>query len=610
MKDESSVWGRAQRLLATGTLILATGAMSASAAQAHGGRPVQRSRALDVQPFPGTPDASPGSDVGFPALLPRQIKALSVTGSRSGRHRGRLAELPGGGGAAFIPKRPFAPGERVLVQAALSSPAAGTASGAPDATHLSFSFGVAVSAPRALVAPALGAMLGDGAYAAGAQVQNFYSEPWLHPPAPVVSGRDPDPGQGDIVGDVENSEQVGPLILDPQGQLIYFQPLVHAVAFDVSVQKYLGQSVLTYWRGPAIDFGHEVILNHHYQQIATVYAGHGDYADAHAFEITPQGNALIDVYAPVKADLSSIGGPRHGILMDSIIQEINIATGQVIWEWHASGHVALGATHAGKPGPWPFDFFHINSIQQLPGNKLLVSGRNTWSLYEIDMTTGRIMLVIGGKHSSLKIGPGAHFEWQHNARMHPDGTITVFDNGSDGPITSEPQSRALRLRLDLKHRRATLVNAWLDNPPLLSSSQGSVEPLPDGNTFIEWGANAYFTEWSRTGNELFSLHFGLPVASYRGLRLRWWGQPKSPPSVAAVPTPRGTRVYASWNGATTVRSWRVLSGPAASALSPRTQFPKTSFETRMWVPATAGYFAVQALGSAGQVLGTSAAVAR
>jgi len=612
--------------------------------------------ALDVQPFPGTPDVSPQTDVGFPALRPGQIRTLRVTGSRSGRHLGRLTELPGGGGAAFIPARPFAPGERVTVQATLSSPAAGTATGDPGATRIGFSFGVAVAAPPALAARALRAAAledlapdaagstaaatgptsaapgspaaataaagptaaaaaapfpGAEAHPAATALQLFYSEPWLHPPVAYVSGTDPDPGQGDIFGDIENSVQVGPLILDPQGRLVYFQPLHHAVAFDVSVQRYQGQPVLTYWRGPAIDYGREVILNQHYQQIASVRAGHGDYADAHEFQITPQGNALISVYAPVRADLSALGGPRHGLLMDSIVQEINIATGQVIWEWHASGHVALTSTYAGRPGTTlPYDFFHINSIQQLPGDRLLISGRNTWSLYEISMRTGRILLVIGGKHSWLHMGPGTNFEWQHHARMQPDGTITVFDNASDGPFSDEPQSRALRIRLDLPHRRATLVHAWTDNPPLLSSSQGSVQPLGDGNTFIGWGANAYFTEFGRTGAELFSVHFPLPVASYRGLRFPWSGQPLTPPWAAATPTPRGTRVYASWNGATTVAAWRVLAGPSAGSLLPVGTFRRTGFETRMWVPSTAAEFAVQALGSSGQVLGTSAAVAR
>jgi hypothetical protein len=453
--------------------------------------------------------------------------------------------------------------------------------------------------------------LAGGASSASAGLTGrFYSEPWLHPPVATISGRDPDPDQGDIFGDVENSIQVGPLILDPQGHLVYFRPLKRAVAFDVAVQMYQGQSVLTYWQGPAIDFGHGVILNHAYQQVGAVYAGDGDTADAHEFQITPQGNALISVYAPIKADLSSIGGPRHGTLMDSIIQEINIATGKVIWEWHASGHVALNSTHAGKPGRAPYDFFHINSIQQLPADKLLISGRNTWALYEVDMRTGRVLLVIGGRHSYFRMGRGAKFEWQHDARMQPDGTITVFDNASDGGAASEPESRALRIRLNLKRRRATLVDAFTNHPAVLATSQGSVQALSDGETFVGWGAAPYLAEFAPHGAQVFSVDLGSPVRCYRGYRFPWSGQPLTPPSVAATAGSKGTRVYASWNGATTVAAWRVLAGASPSALTAVGQFPKANFETAMWVYDTQRYLAVQALDASGNVLGTSAAVTR
>jgi hypothetical protein len=371
--------------------------------------------------------------------------------------------------------------------------------------------------------------------------------------------------------------------------------------------------VLTYWQGYAVSgigIGHGVILNHNYRQVATVAAGHGYHADLHELQITPQGDALITAYAPIRADLSSIGGPRHGVLLDAIIQEIDIATGQVLWEWHAAGHVRVNQTHLPLPASGPYDFFHVNSIQQLPNGNLLISARHTWALYEIDMKTGRISLVIGGKHSSFKMGPGTRFEWQHDPRLEPGGTITVFDNASDGATSNEGQSRALRLHVNLKTRRVTLVHAYTNRPPVLASSQGSVQILPDGNVFVGWGSQPYFTEFAARGRQLWTLNFHSGLQSYRGLRFPWWGQPLTPPSVAASAGRKGTRVYASWDGATTVSSWRVLAGPSPSALTALGQFPKTNFETAMWVRNTQRYVEVQALGANGNVLGTSAAVHR
>jgi hypothetical protein len=572
---------------------------------------------LDVQPFPGTPDASRQTDIAFPALAPAQIKALSVRGSLSGFHRGVMTAGPSGHGSAFVPVHPFSDGERVAVRATLSSAAAGTASGAPGATRIAFSFTVAVSVRLGDTAPARSAR--EPAIRRPAQDSNelthsFRSENWLHPPIVSTSGTDPDPAIGDIFADAENSLQPGPLILGPQGQLIYFQPLQRSAAFNVGVQSYQGQTVLTYWQGYVrygVGIGRDVILNHQYQRVAIVYAGHGYSADLHDFVITPQGYAFITAYAPVRADLSSVGGSRNGILLDSIIQEIDIATGQVLWEWHASGHIRLAETYARQVDGRPFDWFHINSVQPLPNGNLLISARQTWALYEINMKTGRIALAIGGKHSYFKFGRGADFEWQHDAEMQPDGTITVFDNAYDGHTRNEPESRALRIRLNFDTRRATLVHAYTSNPPLVSSSQGDVQPLADGRTFVGWGEASYFTEFGAGGRQMFNLRFVLPIQSYRGYRFAWWGQPTTPPSIATAATPTGTRVYASWNGATDVATWQVLAGASPTALSPTGQFPKTpQFETAMWVADTEPYFTVQALGSAGQVLGTSATVAR
>jgi hypothetical protein len=595
-------------LALTGVLaILVLGPTSVHAAPgapppAHGG--------LDVQPFPGTPDASPRTDVSFPTLAPGELRSIAVTGSRSGLHRGRLHALPGGRGTSFTPWRPFASGERVSVRAALRSPPAAVP--AAGATRISFSFSVA--APLEMRAPRTTFVRHDILDSDGF-THTYHSIKSIHPPINTVSGSAPDPStSGDIFADAENSIQAGPLIFNPQGQLIYFQPLHQSAAFNVEVQQYQGQSVLTYWQGyvkHSIGIGNDIILDHTYTPIAKVSAGHGYSADLHEFEVLPNGDALITAYAEVpNVDLRSVGGPRKGTLLDSIIQEINIQTGHVDWEWHAYGHVALRESYVPKTEN-PYDFFHINSIQLLPNGNLLVSARGTWAIYEINMKTGKIPYNFGGKNSSFKLGRGAHFEWQHDATMQPNGTITVFDDGA-GNYKSETQSRALRLWIHYKSHQITLSHAYTNNPPVLTNAQGSVQVLPSGNTFVGWGSAPYFTEFAKNGSQTFSMHFKRPLQSYRGFRFPWWGQPKTPPSVAASAKGSRTTVYASWNGATTVSSWAVLAGSSKNpALMSRVgKFPKTYFETTMTVTSKQPYFAVQALNSAGQVIGTSAAVSR
>ncbi len=593
----------AQALLA----LMAIGAagLTPAAVGARGDSCATTAGHLNVQPFPGTPDAPAQADVAFPALAPREIVSLTVTGSRSGSHRGRLTRLQAGHGTAFLPRRGFATGEAVCVQASVKA-----RSGRPG--RIRFSFRVATPGTP-LTAPSVHtAALKPDPVDSDGFTYSFHSEPGLHPPLVTTSSTGPVPGEGDIFADTENSIQAGPLIFSPQGQLIYYQPLTQSAAFNVQVQSYQGQSVLTYWQGYvkySVGIGRDRLLNHNYQLIATVYAGHGYSADLHDFYITPQGDAFITAYAPIKANLSSVGGPKNGTLLDSIIQEIDIATGQVLWEWHAYGHVPLNATYAGKPGRDPYDYFHINSIQPLPGGNLLISSRHTWAVYGISMQSGQVLFALGGKYSSFKMGRGTQFEWQHDARLLSDGTITLFDNG-EGLTKNASQSEALRIRLNFHTHRATLVRAFRNDPPVLSSSQGDVQVLSDGNTFVGWGAAPYFTEYGRRGRRLFTLHLAGPLVSYRAFRFPWWGQPTTPPSIAISPSGRQTSVYASWNGATTVASWRVLAGASPTTLANVGQFSKTSFETGMSVASTAPYFAVQALNAAGAVLGTSSVLTR
>jgi len=561
---------------------------------------------LDVLPFPGTPDASAQTQISFPSIRPSALRAVNVIGSRSGLHEGRLRPLMGGG-SSFTPRHAFVPGEQVTVRATMRAPVPAINGSAPT---IDFSFGVAVPAP----VPAARTQLRHDIRDSNGFTHSYNSSPALHAPLVSRTGKDPDPSAGDIFVDAQNSIAAGPVILDPTGNLVWFKPMHHSAAFNVEVQQYQGVSVLTYWQGyvvaPGYGIGSGVIVNHLYQTIHEVNAGNGYHADLHEFQITPQGNALITIYAPVKANLQSIGGPRKGTLLDSIIQEINIETGQVLWEWHASGHVPLTSSYAGRPTAAPYDFFHANSIEQLPNGDLLVSSRATWAVYDINMRTGRIRWILGGKRSSFRIGTGANFEWQHDAHLQ-GSTLTVFDNAAGGGQVSEPASRALQISVNFNARRATLQRASLSKPSVVSSSQGSVQQLSDGNAFVGWGQAPYFTEYGRGGRQLFSFHFhSPPLQSYRAYRFPWWGQPTIPPSLAVSATSSGATAYASWNGATTVASWVLLAGPDPTTMQPVATAPKTSFETALTTSNTGPSFAVEALDSSGHPLAISNPVQR
>jgi hypothetical protein len=295
-------------------------------------------------------------------------------------------------------------------------------------------------------------------------------------------------------------------------------------------------------------------------------------------------------------------------VIDGIIQEVDIASGKVLWQWHALGHVPVADSYAGRPGGGPWDYFHINSIQSLPGGKLLVSARHTWAVYEIDKWTGKVVWILGGKRSSFKMEYGTNFKWQHDARIQPNGTVTVFDDGA-GYTTNARQSRGLRIRLNFKKRKAVPVRSYTAQPPQLALSRGSMQVLPDNDVFIGWGEAPSFSEFGRQGRQLFIGSFSAPFRAYRAYRYQWWGQPGTPPAISVSPVaPAAATVYATWNGATTVAFWRVLAGLTRTSLRTVGQFPKSSFETAMTVADPGPYFSVQALDQTGHVLKTSPTV--
>ncbi len=593
-----------------GCVIAAAGAPalggSAQAARSQAPQP-------QVLPYPGTPDASPQTEIDFPTVAPSQLASLTVAGARSGVHQGELSPMGGGRGSAFRPSRPFAAGEQVNVKATVRS-----------AQKVNFTFTVAKPVPMranaATTAASENAGTVDGATGvvhgtndSNGFTRSFRSESWLHPPIVSVSGKNPDPGSGDILTDAHKSIQAGPLILDPQGRPIWFNPLPGGQAgFDTMVQNYQGRSYLTYWQGfvsGGVGQGSDVMLDHSYRVVKTVNAANGYKADLHEFAITPQGNALITIYAPVRADLRSVGGSSSGMLLDSIVEEINIASGRLLWEWHAYGHIHIAESYAGKPGTSPYDFFHVNSFQQLPNGNFLIGARHTWAVYQVNPATGKIVWVLGGKHSNFRIGSGANFSWQHDAMMQPNGDITLFDNGA-GYKRTESQSRGMRIRLNTSKRQATLVRQYAHVPSVLSISEGSVQPLANGNVFVGFGNNPVFAEYTNAGKQIFSGGFRSPVQFHRAFRLAWSAQPTGVPYAAASPTSSGTVVYASWNGATNIASWRVLAGPTPGALQAVASRAFNGFETGISTSSTQAYFAVQALNSSGRVLGTSAAVPR
>jgi hypothetical protein len=551
--------------------------------------------AVSVFPIPGDLVASPQTQIAFRGLPASQLGTIQVTGSRSGTHAGTIQPDSDGNGGSFIPSTPFTAGETVTVKTPLNIVKAahyGTFHFTVASPTGSYPYAGSIHAPR---------VAGD--------VWSFRSRPDLSPATVRILRRY---GAGGGSADVFLTPQYGPVqngpeIVDPNGQLIWFDPLPAGnMAADLQVQQYRGQPVLTWWQGysaQGMGFGQDMIYDTSYRQVAAVNAANGLKADLHEFQLTPQGTALITAFYPVYWRYCNC------TVFDSAVQEIDIPTGLVVFQWDSLDHVAVGASYVpnpGRRGAW--DYFHINSIQQDYDGTLLFSARNTWAAYKVDHRTGAVDWTLGGKWSNFRMERGASFAFQHDVRAQSRGDhwITVFDDGGGRPDVHK-QSRGLELWLSFRNRTAWVGGQWFHSPALLADFEGNMQQLSNGWRFVGWGEQPYFTEYGRRGRMIFDGRFVSQTASYRAYRFPWSARPAAPPALVASAGGGRMTLYTSWNGATGVASWRALGGNSASAMHALATVPKSSFETAITV-AHEPYAEVQALDSRGNVLGTSPVV--
>jgi hypothetical protein len=434
--------------------------------------------------------------------------------------------------------------------------------------------------------------------------QRFHSRPDLKPPSIHVVKRTRFTSSGYIfIAPKKDAVQAGPLIFDNRGRLVWFAPLGTRPATDFRVQRYRGRPVLTWWRGRSEggeELAHWNIYDSSYRLIKRVYPKKGLPADIHEFDITANDTALYTMYHKLTV--------RSRPVLEGVVQEVDLKTGRLLFEWRSLNHVTLAESYYKLPrNPrLTFDYFHINSIDVDTDGNLLVSARNTHTIYKINKKTGTILWRLGGKRSDFTFPREVRFAWQHDARRQPDGTLRLFDNEAAPKVRS--QSRGLVLRLDMKEMRARLVHSYVHEPPILAVDQANMQRLPNGHFLVGWGHEPYITEFGPHGRTLFDARFGRPngIDSYRAYRFGWTGRPRTPPAVAV----KGKKVYVSWNGATEVRKWQLLAGPDKKALRPVRTVRKKGFETAIPLSGDAPWVAVRALDRRDRSLAKSATVRR
>src|SRR6185437_648731 len=420
-RDHSRAYSSRLQLAARATLLAALAAAALTV-------PASASAAVTVSPLAGTPDAMPQTQISILGTPASNIESVTVTGSVSGVHSGALQAYSSAQGASFLPDSAFEAGEEVDAVVALKE--GGTIEDHFTIAHL---------------APPEGLLELEGEKPE--DLEHFRTEPELRPPKVQINLADPSL-KGDVFLDPLPSptihvgsnllefEPVGPdglMLLDPSGRLLWWHQFPHGtVGADFDTVTYEGKPAVAWWQGVVTETangeGEGVIANAAYEPIAHIKAGNGQAADTYETVCKP------------------VCDESHVPVVDGTVQEIDIATGLVMWEWSAMAHVAESETEA-VPANGVFDVYHLNSVQPLPDGKVLISMRDTSGVYMVDQGTGSIVWQIAGKSSSFTRRSGTHFHFQHDARLEGKkmNHLTIFDDEAGPPVYGAARGMILKL---------------------------------------------------------------------------------------------------------------------------------------------------------------------
>ncbi|KAL6239657.1 hypothetical protein BDW75DRAFT_101032 [Aspergillus navahoensis] len=449
-------------------------------------------------------------------------------------------------------------------------------------------------------------------------------------------------GYADTAGEQHGPRQAAPYIFRDDGELVWSGYGYYSIwAANFQKARWKGKDVLFCFEGahnPGYGHGHGhiTIIDQHYETIRELRAGNHKLSDKHEFHIISEESALIEIYQPIPADLTPWGAnSEQQWIVDGIIQELDIETGELLFEWSSLEHVspdeAIIPVNPGQAGSGynssdAWDYFHINSVDKDSEGNYLISARDACSVHKINGTTGEIIWRLGGIKSDFELGDNVKFCFQHHARfVSKEGSkevISLYDNAAHGTehgrgheVHTHPFSQGKIIEVDTATRKATIIQAFQPPDGLLSKSQGSIQLLPNGNVLINWGSEGALTEYRADGTPIFHTYLdsgflGLGVENYRGFRYNWTGLPNEAPAIVSLENDEGTTVYVSWNGDTETKVWRFFH--LIDEYGSRQflgEVERKGFETSLFVRDHGlGLVVAEAIGANGRVLTSTAAV--
>jgi hypothetical protein len=217
------------------------------------------------------------------------------------------------------------------------------------------------------------------------------------------------------------------MIVSTAGKLLWYQRRKERV-YDLKTVTYRGRPHLAFHVRTGKADGEYELRDERYRVVKRIKFGRPFRTDLHELQLTDAGTAYIGSFHRLR-----IKGT--GVVTEYVVREIDVETGRVLFQWHSLDHVPLRDTYLPQPRRGTWDYFHGNSIvPPVPGDPtVIVSARNTSSVYGIDRATGKLRWTLGGKRDDFGVARGAtRFCAQHDARRLADGDVTLFDNGGRG----------------------------------------------------------------------------------------------------------------------------------------------------------------------------------
>ncbi|MFO7445795.1 MAG: aryl-sulfate sulfotransferase [Ignavibacteriaceae bacterium] len=489
-----------------------------------------------ISPVPGSNLNPPESNIiirmgdDFDASALSDASLFNVTGSKSGKHSGKVVLTEDNKTVLFYPDKRFANGETVTVE---------LKGGSRNITPFSYSFETSKTDMNKIVRSESGKYFrhfvseAPKNFSVGKtslqKTNDFHREylPEDFPQFTVDSINNPAPGY--ISFSPFNFGLFTPnavpisyylIITDNYGVPVFYRKIPWG-ALDFKKQR---TGVLSYYDVATEQY---YLLDSLYNLTDSLSMQNGYPTDLHELEILDNGHALMMAYDYQQYPMDTVifNGDSNAVVTGLVIQELD-ENKNVIFQWRSWDHFKVtDATYNINLTDTLIDYVHGNAIEMDYDGNILISSRHMDEVTKIDRQTGNIIWRLGGKFCrnnqfAFQNDP-IGFSHQHDIRRLPNGNIILFDNGN----LHDPQfSRVVEYEIDEVNKTATLVWEYRNDPETFNGFMGSGRRLENQNTFIGWGGNLAppsISEVQPDGTVSFYLTLPDTLINYRAFKFPW-----------------------------------------------------------------------------------------